>query len=61
VLGKRIPIQEQGNWPKLTNNLISGHFIFHVKVQVFVIAMSYQNLDMDPHWFGSLDPYPDLH
>jgi hypothetical protein len=37
--------------------------MFHVKIQHFVILFilkSDQDSDPDPHWFGSLDPYPDL-
>jgi hypothetical protein len=28
----------------------------HVKIKLFVTAKSDQDLDPDPHWFGSLDP-----
>ncbi len=30
--------------------------LFNVKIQLFVTD---KDLDPDPHWFGSLDPYPD--
>ncbi len=33
-------------------------YIFPVKVRLFVTAES--GHDPDPHWFGSLDPDPDL-
>jgi hypothetical protein len=33
--------------------------VFDVKINLLVKAKSDQ--DPDPHWFGSLDPYPDLH
>ncbi len=36
-------------------------YIFHLKVLLFVRAMSDQNLNMDPFWLGSLDPDPDPH
>jgi hypothetical protein len=34
------------------------YYILHVKIQLFVTFKS--NQDPDPHWFGSLDPDPDL-
>ncbi len=51
--------------PKLTSKPIPLHTyiknIFHVKIQLFVTTKSDQNLDLDPHWFGSLDPDPAPH
>jgi hypothetical protein len=36
-------------------------YIFHVKLNFFVIAKSDQYLDPDPYLYGSLDPGPRLH
>jgi hypothetical protein len=35
-------------------------YIMLVKLQLFVTLKSEKNPDLDPHWFGSLDPDPDL-
>jgi hypothetical protein len=35
-----------------------NYFIFHVKIKLFVTAMSEQDPDPDVHQFGSLDPDP---
>ncbi len=41
----------------LTYYLLSEfQYIFHEKIQLFVLLKSDQDLDPDPHWFGSLDP-----
>jgi hypothetical protein len=45
--------------------LPQGTYLFHVKVQFFVILKNGQEQEpekwirMDPHWFGSLYPDPD--
>ncbi len=42
-------------------DLLPKLFYFHVKIQLFVTAMSEQDPDPDAHRFGSLDPDPDTH
>jgi hypothetical protein len=38
----------------------TGTYIFRDKIHLFVTPKSDMDPDTDPHWFGSLDPDPDL-
>ncbi len=66
-------IQEQVNWPKLTNKSYFEPYglctyvgmcqYFSWKIQLFVTASLTRirnRILMDPHWFVSLDPHPNL-